>query len=75
VVDGKLAGCAFGENAQGLVWNQSLLDKHELPAPKKNTEAELGVMAYPGDPSAQWARASMYLSVFRGSKHGTPRWM
>ncbi|HET6529417.1 MAG TPA: extracellular solute-binding protein [Actinoplanes sp.] len=181
VVDGKLAGVAFGENTQGLVWNQSLLDKHQLPAPKtgmswadfiswaeqvsttakvpgtqdpsadykalwvwlrqqgkdlysgkqlgfteqdvtawfelwkgardrgatptpdvihegnvtdiskqlvvtgkaatswvwanqmpelkKNTEDELGVMAYPGDPSAQWARASMYLSVFRGSKH------
>jgi multiple sugar transport system substrate-binding protein len=178
-VDGKLAGVAFGENTQGLVWNQSLLDKFKLPAPKtgmtwdafidwaaqvskaskipgtqdpsaiyqalwvylrqngadlysdnklafdeshigswfqlwkgardsgacptpdvihegnatdiskqlvvtgkagtswvwvnqmpelkKNTKDALGVMAYPGDPSAQWARASMYFSVFRGS--------
>ncbi|MEV4755672.1 extracellular solute-binding protein [Micromonospora sp. NPDC049559] len=181
VVDGKLAGLAFGENTQGLVYNKTLLDKHGLPAPttgmswadfiswaeqvsktsktpgtmdpsadykafwvwlrqqgkdlykgkelgftaddvtkwfelwkgarergatppadvihegnatdiskqlvvtgkaatsfvwanqmpelKKNTKDELGVVAYPGDPSAQWARASMYFSVFRNSKH------
>ena len=181
IVDGKLAGVAFGENTQGLVYNKTLLDKHNLPAPttgmsweehiawaekvsktakvpgtqdpsadykafwvwlrqqgkdlysdktlgfteqdvaawfelwkgardrgatptpdvihegnvtdiskqlvvtgkaatswvwanqmpelKKNTENELGVVAYPGDPSAQWARASMYLPVFRGSQH------
>jgi multiple sugar transport system substrate-binding protein len=181
VVDGKLAGVAFGENTQGLVYNKTLLDKHGLPAPttgqswedhiawaanvsktakvpgtqdpsadykafwvwlrqqgkdlykdkalgfteqdvagwfelwkgarergatptpdvihegnvtdiskqlvvtgkaatswvwanqmpelKKNTKDELGVVAYPGDPSAQWARASMYFSVFRGSEH------
>jgi multiple sugar transport system substrate-binding protein len=181
VVDGKLAGAAFGENTQGLVYNKTLLDKHKLPAPttgqswedhiawaekvsktakvpgtqdpsadykafwvwlrqqgkdlysgkqlgfteqdvtawfelwkgardrgatptadvihegnvtdiskqlvvtgkagtswvwanqmpelKKNTENELGVVAYPGDPSGQWARASMYFSVFRGSEH------
>lgn len=180
-VGGKLAGLAFGENTQGLVWNQSLLDRFKLPAPKtgmtwdafidwaaqvtkaskipgtqdpsavyqalwvylrqngadlykddklafdeshigswfqlwkgardkgacptpdvihegnatdiskqlvvtgkagtswvwvnqmpelkKNTKDTLGVMAYPGDPSAQWARASMYFSVFRGSPH------
>jgi multiple sugar transport system substrate-binding protein len=180
-VDGKLAGVAFGENTQGLVFNKTLLDKHKLPAPttgmsweafidwaanvskvtkvpgtqdpsavyqalwvylrqngkdlyqgnqiafdeadiakwfdlwktardkgatptpdvihegnatdiskqlvvtgkadtswvwvnqmpelKKNTKDELGVIAYPGDPSAQWARASMYLSAFRGTKH------
>jgi len=180
-VGGKLAGMAMGENTQGLVWNKTLLDKHQLPAPttgmtweafidwaanvskvakvpgtqdpsavyqalwvylrqnggdlykdgklgfdeshitrwfqlwktardkgatptpdvihegnatdiskqlvvtgkagtswvwvnqmpelKKNTKDELGVMAYPGDPSAQWARASMYFSVFRGTPH------
>jgi len=180
-VDGKLAGVAFGENTQGLVYDKTLLDKHKLPAPttgmtweafvdwaanvskvakvpgtqdpsavyqalwvylrqngkdlykgkeiafdeaditkwfdlwktarekgatptpdvihegnatdiskqlvvtgkagtswvwvnqmpelKKNTKNELGVVAYPGDPSAQWARASMYLSAFRGTKH------
>lgn len=40
-----------------------------MPELKKNTADELGVIAYPGDPSGQWARASMYWSVFRGSKH------
>ena len=181
VVDGKLAGVAFGENTQGLVYNKTLLQKHNLPTPrtgmtwedflswagqvsrttkvpgtmdpsadykafwvwlrqqgkdlykgkelgftaedatkwfdmwlgarqrgetptpdvihegnstditkqlvvtgkagtsfvwanqmpelKKHTKDELGVMAYPGDPSAQWARAAMYFSVFRGGKH------
>jgi multiple sugar transport system substrate-binding protein len=181
MVDGKLSGVAFGENTQGLVYNKTLLDEHELPAPttgmswedfitwaenvsrtakvpgtqdpsadykafwvwlrqqgkdlysekalgfteqdvtawfqlwkgardrgatptadvihegnvtdiskqlvvtgkaatswvwanqmpelKKNTDDELGVVAYPGDPSAQWARASMYFSVFRNSPH------
>ncbi|AGZ43322.1 ABC transporter substrate-binding protein [Actinoplanes friuliensis] len=181
VVDGKLAGVAFGENTQGLVFNKTLLDKFELPAPttgmsweehiawaenvskvakvpgtqdasaiyqalwvwlrqqgkdlykdkelgfteqditawfdlwkgardrgatptpdvihegnatdiskqlvvtgkaatswvwanqmpelKKNTADELGVVAYPGDPKSLWPRASMYFSVFRGTKH------
>jgi multiple sugar transport system substrate-binding protein len=181
VVDGKLAGVAFGENTQGLVYNKTLLDKHGLPVPTKgmswedfiawaenvsktakvpgtqdpsadykalwvwlrqqgkdlykgnelgfteqdltawfelwkgardrgatptadvihegnitdiskqlvvtgkagtswvwanqmadlakNTKDQLGVISYPGDPSAQWARASMYFSVFRNSPH------
>jgi len=181
VVDGQLAGAAFGENTQGLVYNKSLLDKFKLPAPtsgmswadfitwaenvsktakvpgtmdpsasyqafwlwlkqqgkdlytgkeigfteqdvaawfelwkgardrgatptpdvihegnatdiskqlvvtgkaatswvwanqmpelKKNTKDELGVIAYPGKPGSQWARASMYFSVSRSSKH------
>jgi multiple sugar transport system substrate-binding protein len=181
VVDGKLAGVAFGENTQGLVFNKTLLDKFKLPAPttgmsweehiawaenvskvakvpgtqdasaiyqalwvwlrqqgkdlykdkelgfteqditawfdlwkgardrgatptpdvihegnatdiskqlvvtgkaatswvwanqmpelKKNTADELGVVAYPGDPKSLWPRASMYFSVFRGTKH------
>ncbi|WP_433528822.1 ABC transporter substrate-binding protein [Micromonospora sp. CA-263727] len=42
---------------------------NQMPELKKNTADELGVIAYPGDPSAQWARASMYWSVFRGSKN------
>jgi len=40
---------------------------NQMPELKKSTKDDLGVMAYPGDPSAQWARASMYFSVFRGS--------
>ena len=42
---------------------------NQMPELKKNTAHELGVIAYPGDPKAQWARASMYFSVFRGSPH------
>jgi multiple sugar transport system substrate-binding protein len=40
-----------------------------MPELQKNTKSELGVVAYPGDPKAQWARASMYFSVFRNTKH------
>ena len=42
---------------------------NQMPELKKNTKDELGVTAYPGDPSAQWTRASMYFSVFRGTKN------
>jgi multiple sugar transport system substrate-binding protein len=42
---------------------------NQMPELKKNTKDELGVISYPGDPSAQWGRASMYFSVFRGSKN------
>jgi multiple sugar transport system substrate-binding protein len=52
-----------GKSATSWVW------ANQMPELKKNTKDELGVVAYPGDPSAQWARASMYWSVFRGSKH------
>ncbi|MFB9235868.1 ABC transporter substrate-binding protein [Plantactinospora siamensis] len=52
-----------GKAATSWVW------ANQLPELDKNTKDELGVTAYPGDPSAQWARASMYYSVFRGSKH------
>ncbi len=52
-----------GKAATSWVW------ANQMPELKKNTENELGVVAYPGDVSAQWARASMYLSVFRGSEH------
>ncbi|MFG3708906.1 ABC transporter substrate-binding protein [Micromonospora sp. NPDC047670] len=52
-----------GKAATSWVW------VNQMPELKKNTKDELGVVAYPGDPSAQWARASMYWSVFKGSKH------
>ncbi|GAA2502514.1 ABC transporter substrate-binding protein [Winogradskya humida] len=52
-----------GKAATSWVW------ANQMPELKKNTKDELGVVAFPGDPSAQWARASMYFSVFRGSKH------
>ncbi|GID92385.1 ABC transporter substrate-binding protein [Amorphoplanes digitatis] len=40
---------------------------NQMPELKKNTENDLNVIAYPGDQKAQWARASMYFSVFSGS--------
>ncbi|MEV0003622.1 extracellular solute-binding protein [Micromonospora sp. NPDC050980] len=52
-----------GKAATSWVW------VNQMPDLKKNTKDELGVVAYPGDPSGQWARASMYWSVFKGSKH------
>ncbi|MFF5217002.1 ABC transporter substrate-binding protein [Micromonospora sp. NPDC000442] len=52
-----------GKSATSWVW------VNQMPELKKNTSDELGVIAYPGDPSGQWARASMYWSVFRGSKN------
>ncbi|MGC4806909.1 ABC transporter substrate-binding protein [Micromonospora sp. DT233] len=51
-----------GKAATSWVW------VNQMPELKKNTKDDLGVVAYPGDPSAQWARASMYWSVFKGSK-------
>jgi multiple sugar transport system substrate-binding protein len=51
-----------GKAATSWVW------ANQMPELKKNTKDELGVIAYPGDPHAQWARASMYFSVYRGSK-------
>ncbi|MFI6760585.1 ABC transporter substrate-binding protein [Micromonospora sp. NPDC050417] len=52
-----------GKAATSFVW------ANQLPELKKATKDELGVVAYPGDPSAQWARAALYYSVFRGSEH------
>ncbi|WP_329105079.1 extracellular solute-binding protein [Micromonospora sp. NBC_01699] len=52
-----------GKAATSFVW------ANQLPELKKATKDELGVVAYPGDPSAQWARASLYYSVARSSEH------
>jgi len=52
-----------GKAATSWVW------ANQMPELKKSTKDELGVIAYPGDPTAQWARASMYFSVFRNSPH------
>lgn len=50
-----------GKAATSWVW------ANQMPELKKNTKDELGVVAYPGDPSGQWARSSMYWSVARTS--------
>ncbi|MDY7088664.1 MAG: extracellular solute-binding protein [Actinomycetota bacterium] len=52
-----------GKAGTSWVWT------NQMPELKKNTDDELGLMAYPGDSSVQWARASLYFSAFRGSKH------
>ena len=45
----------------------SFMWANQMPELAKNTKDQLGVVAYPGNPSAQWGRAAMYLSVFKGS--------
>ncbi|MBM2620986.1 extracellular solute-binding protein [Actinoplanes sp. LDG1-06] len=52
-----------GKAGTSWVWT------NQMPELKKNTEDELGLMAYPGDSKVQWARASLYFSAFRGSKN------
>jgi multiple sugar transport system substrate-binding protein len=42
---------------------------NQMPEVQKGTKDALGVVAYPGDPKGQWARASMYFSVSRSSKN------
>ena len=50
-----------GRAATSWVW------AGQMPDLQKSTTDELGVVAYPGDPSAQWARAETYWSVHRRS--------
>ncbi|MGC9664971.1 ABC transporter substrate-binding protein [Planosporangium sp. 12N6] len=47
----------------------SFMWSNQMPELQKGTQNKLGLMAYPGDPKGQWARASMYWSGFRGTKH------
>ncbi len=47
----------------------SFMWSNQFPELQKATTNELGMVAYPGDPKGQWARASMYWSAFRGTKH------
>lgn len=42
---------------------------NQLAELQKGTDHELGITAYPGDPKGQWARASMFWSIYKGSKH------
>ncbi|MFI7604218.1 ABC transporter substrate-binding protein [Micromonospora sp. NPDC049366] len=52
-----------GLTAASFAWS------HQLPELQSLTKAELGVAGFPGSTGAQWARASMYWSVFRGCRH------
>lgn len=42
---------------------------NQMPEVQKGTKDSLGIVAYPGDPKGQWARASMYFAVSRPSKN------
>ena len=44
---------------------------NQLPELAKNTKDTLGIIAYPGDPSHQWARAALYLAASSTTKHKT----
>ncbi len=52
-----------GKAATSFMWS------NQVPELAKNTKNQLGVVSYPGDPKGQWARASMYWSIYKGSKH------
>jgi len=52
-----------GKAATSFMW------ANQLPELQKATKSELGVVSYPGDPSGQWARAALYFSIYKGSKH------
>lgn len=52
-----------GHAATSFMWS------NQLPELQKYTEDRLAVITYPGTPQAQWARASMYWSAFRGTRH------
>ncbi|GIE74328.1 sugar ABC transporter substrate-binding protein [Actinoplanes philippinensis] len=65
-------GNATDVTKQLVVTNKALTSwvwANQLPELQKNTKDDLAVIAYPGDASKQWARASMYFSIYRGSKH------
>ncbi|MFC7549473.1 ABC transporter substrate-binding protein [Plantactinospora sp. GCM10030261] len=52
-----------GRAATSFVWS------HQLPELQRQSRDTLGIAAYPGDPEAQWARASMYWAGYRGTRH------
>lgn len=52
-----------GRAATSFMWS------NQLPELQTKTDDELALVSYPGDPKGQWARASMYWSAFRGTRH------
>lgn len=49
--------------ATSFVWSNQLAEMQKL------TQNELGIVAYPGDPKGQWARASQYWVGSQTTKH------
>lgn len=54
-----------GKAATSFMWSNQLTEL------QKATKNELGMVAYPGDPKGQWARASLYWAASRSTKHPT----
>jgi multiple sugar transport system substrate-binding protein len=52
-----------GKAATSFVWSNQVAEL------QKYTKDRLGVVSYPGNPQAQWARAAMYWVGFRGTRH------
>ncbi|MFI5832529.1 ABC transporter substrate-binding protein [Micromonospora sp. NPDC051300] len=52
-----------GHTAASFAWS------HQLPELQRLTEDDLGAVAFPGTPAAQWPRASMYWAGFHGTRH------
>ncbi|MFI6133488.1 ABC transporter substrate-binding protein [Micromonospora sp. NPDC051141] len=52
-----------GHAAASFAWS------HQFPELQRLTRDELGAVAFPGTPAAQWPRASMYWAGFRGTRH------
>ncbi|MFR9780350.1 ABC transporter substrate-binding protein [Micromonospora sp. MS34] len=51
-----------GHAAASFAWS------HQFPELQRLTDDELGMVALPGTPAAQWPRASMYWAAFRGTR-------
>ncbi|WP_326549732.1 ABC transporter substrate-binding protein [Micromonospora sp. NBC_01813] len=52
-----------GKGATSFMWSNQLAELG------KSTSSELGMVAYPGDPKGQWARASLYWAGSRSTDH------
>jgi multiple sugar transport system substrate-binding protein len=52
-----------GKAATSFMWSNQLTEL------QKATKNELGMVAYPGDPKGQWARASLYWAASRSTEH------
>jgi multiple sugar transport system substrate-binding protein len=52
-----------GKAATSFMWS------NQVPEMATKTKNQLGIVSYPGDPKGQWPRASMYFSIYKGSKH------
>jgi pectin-derived oligosaccharide transport system substrate-binding protein len=52
-----------GQAATSFMWS------NQMPELAKNTKDTLGVVSYPGDPKAQWARAALYFAGYVNTKY------